>query len=73
MVTLIGRTQDGQKLCAIPYYAWDNRKAEDTAQDWMAIWLKQAENQTLRHQLEGNDRNGWEHQLYRRLSAEIGE
>lgn len=67
IVTIAGLAQDGGRLCAIPYYAWDNRRAADAAQDWMAVWLKQAGNQALRHRLEGNDRSGWEHQLYRPL------
>ncbi len=53
IVTIAGLAQDGGALCAIPYYAWDNRRAADAAQDWMAVWLKQAENQALRQQLEG--------------------
>lgn len=69
VVTIVGRTQDGGTFCAVPYYAWDNRKAEEAAQDWMAIWLKQAEHQALRYRLEGDDRNGWEHKLYRPLPS----
>jgi DUF1680 family protein len=71
VVTIVGRTQDGGIVCAVPYYAWDNREVADTTEDWMAVWLKQAENQALRHQLEGDDRDGWEHKLYRPLPAAI--
>lgn len=68
VVTIVGRTQEGGELCAIPYYAWDNRQAADAAQDWMAVWLKQAAHETLRQQLEGDGRSGWAHKLYRPLS-----
>ena len=71
VVTIVGRTQDGGTLRAVPYYAWDNRKAADAAQDWMAVWPKQADNYRLRYQLAGDNRNGWEHKLYRPLVAEI--
>jgi DUF1680 family protein len=70
VVTLVGRTQGGGALCAIPYYAWDNRKAADATQDWMAVWLKQADNYALRHQVEGDNRKDWAHKLYRPLVSE---
>lgn len=74
-MTIVGRTQEGGELRVIPYYAWDNRIAADTAQDgaqdWMVVWLKQAEHETLRQQLEGDERNGWKHKLYRPLSTKL--
>jgi DUF1680 family protein len=71
VIVLVGRTQDGGVLRAVPYYAWDNRKAPDPSQDWMAVWLKQADAYALRHSLEGDKRSGWEQQLYRALVAEL--
>ena len=65
VLTLVGRTQGGGALCAIPYFGWDNRKAADATQDWMAVWLKQTDNYALRHQVEGDNHKGWEHKLYR--------
>jgi DUF1680 family protein len=67
MMALRGHAADGSGFQAIPYFAWDNRPAAESAQDWMAIWLKQDGNHALRHTLDGEDRAGWEHALYRAL------
>jgi DUF1680 family protein len=71
VVTIVARTENGGTLQAVPYYAWDNRQAADASQDWMAVWLKQADNYVLRHQLEGDHRDGWEHKLYRPLPSDV--
>jgi uncharacterized protein len=68
VVTLVGRTQDGGTLRAVPYYAWDNRQPADASDDWMAVWQRQADHFALRKQVEGDERAGWEHALYRPLA-----
>lgn len=70
VVVISAQTPDGQTVQAIPYYSWDNRRAADAAHDWMAVWLMQDEAYELRCQREGDDRAGWEQQLYRPLQAE---
>jgi hypothetical protein len=34
----------------------------------MAVWLRQADHFALRKQVEGDERAGWEHALYRPLA-----
>jgi DUF1680 family protein len=62
-------TQDeaGNKLTAIPYFAWDNRPVADREQDWLVVWLKQKDWFELRQPLDGNDRQGWKNILYQPL------
>ena len=66
--TIVGRTVGGGELRAIPYYAWDNRRADDAGRDWMAVWLRQERWVELRADLDGVGRGAWEHELYRPLS-----
>jgi DUF1680 family protein len=61
------RAADGSPLTAIPYYAWDNRPAPDAAQDWLLVWLRQADWFALRQPLDEPERQGWEHRLYRAI------
>ena len=62
-----GTRSVGAALRAIPYYAWDNRRPADAAEDWMVVWLKQAEIHRLRQSLKDDDYADWDHRFYRPL------
>jgi DUF1680 family protein len=67
VVTLTARDAAGAPLTAIPYFAWDNRPAPNAEQDWLVVWLRQADWFQLRQPLDGDDRKRWAHVLYQPL------
>jgi DUF1680 family protein len=69
VVTIAAKDAEGRGILAIPYYAWDNRPAPKAVQDWLVVWLRQADWYRVREPLDGDDGRAWEHALYRPLRA----
>jgi DUF1680 family protein len=80
VVAITAQDAEGREILAIPYYAWGNRTRLELSpvaaanrpglasdRDWLAVWLKQDDWFRLRQPLDGDERKGWEHRLYRTL------
>jgi len=64
IVRITTRNVDGTLLTLNPYYTWDNRPAVSKASDWLRVWLRQQDWYALRAELDGGQREAWEHVLY---------
>ena len=69
VVTITTEDVAGNRITAIPYFAWDNRPVANTEQDWLVVWLRQEEWFSLRQLLDGNNRREWEHRLYQPIEG----
>lgn len=67
VVIITAQDSGGNGITAIPYFAWDNRAAASSDQDWLAVWLRQADWFQLRQPLDANDCQRWAHVLYQPL------
>ena len=67
VLAISARDVNGAELSAIPYFAWDNRAAPNPGQDWLLVWLRQADWFSARQPLDGGQRQAWEHVLYQPL------
>jgi DUF1680 family protein len=70
VVVINSQDTAGNPVTAIPYYAWDNRPPANAEQDWLVVWLRQADWFNLRQPLDDNNRQAWQHVLYQPLPEE---
>lgn len=66
VAAILGAANDGRRIRAIPYFAWDNRPVTAEGEDWMQVWLGQEgmEKSSLE---EVGDLTDWGNALYRPL------